>query len=149
MAKIHPRNVYYPHKRVTSDPDGESRTKQAFKDEVDINNILRKHEKGLLVDHVNKHQGQYGDFIVAGDFHNHMNLISEAQEAFMSIPAEIRANFDHDPAKFLEFAQDADNLDSMIDMGLAPPKPATDTPAAPTADPTADPTATPAEPPAA
>lgn len=118
---IAPGNAFNPHDRVTADPVGKSRTKQAFKDEVDINEILRKHEKGLLTDHLNEHQGQYGDFIIAGDFHSHMNLIKEAENAFMTIPAEIRAKFNNDPAEFLAFAQDPEKLDEMRKMGLAPP----------------------------
>ncbi len=112
--------AYRVHDRVTLDPVGKSRTKQAFKDEVDINNILRKHEKGLLTDHLNQYEGHYGDFIVAGDFHSHMVLIEEAKTAFMTIPAQIRARFNNDPALFLAFAQDEDNLDQMREMGLAP-----------------------------
>lgn len=116
-------SMYRTHNRVTSDPVGQSRTKQAFKDEVDINQILRKHEKGLTVEHLNRYQGQYGDFINAGDYHSDLNKIVEAEVAFLSIPAEIRAVFNNDPAQFLEFAQDPDNLDEMRNMGLAPPAP--------------------------
>lgn len=143
-----PGNAYTPHERVTSDPHGKSRTKQAFKDEVDINNILRKHEKGLLTDHLNAHQGEYGNFINAPDYHTAMIRIREADESFMTIPAEIRATFDHDPAKFLAFAQDPDNLDAMIDMGLAPAKQQKDAPDPPAAPPAAPPADPPADPPA-
>lgn len=114
-----PLNAYRPHKRVQSIPVGESRTKQAFKDETDINNILRKHEKGLLVDHLNEHQGNYGDFLDAPDYHTALNRIHEADTAFMTIPAEIRAKFENDPALFLDFVQNPDNLDEMREMGLA------------------------------
>lgn len=114
-------SAYRPHSRVQNDPGGDSRTKQAFREETDINNILRKHEKGLLVDHLNEHQGQYGDFINAPDYHTALNRIHEADDAFMTIPAEIRARFNNDAAEFLAFAQEPENIDQMREMGLAPP----------------------------
>lgn len=119
MTKIAPRNAFYPHARVQSIPIGDSRTKQAFKKETDINHILRQSEKGLMVTHLNAHQGQYGDFIDAKDYHSSLNLIHAAQQSFMTIPAGVRSKFDNDPQKFLEFVQNPDNLDAMIKMGLS------------------------------
>lgn len=135
-----PRNVYHPHKRVQSIPTGPSRTKQAFAKETDINHILRQAEKGLLVTHVNAHQGQYGDFTTAPDYHSALNQIKDAQDMFSSIPADIRAQFHNDPAEFLDFAQNPENLAEMRDMGLAPPDRSTAVkldgdPATPPADP--------------
>ncbi len=118
----HPRSAYFPHKRVTSDPVGESRTKQSFKAETDINNILRQSDKGLLVTHLNAHEGSYGDFINAPDYHTALNRIHAADTAFMEIPAQIRARFNNDPAQFLDFVQEPDNLEEMREMGLAPAK---------------------------
>jgi len=115
-------SAYRPHDRVQNDPGGDSRTKQAFQQETDINNIMRQHEKGLLVDHLNAHRGDYGDFIDAPDYHTALNRIHEADKAFMTIPAHIRAEFNNDPAEFLDFAQNPDNLDDMREMGLAPPE---------------------------
>lgn len=121
MTSTTPRNHYFPHKRVFAPISGDSLTKQAHKDETDINHILRKAEKGLLVTHLNQHQGNYGNFIDAQDYHTSLNLIHEATDAFMSIPADVRAKFSNDPQEFLEFAQDPENIDAMREMGLAPP----------------------------
>ena len=38
-----------------------SLTKQSFKDECNINNIMSKYMKDGLIGHVNKHQGRYDD----------------------------------------------------------------------------------------
>lgn len=150
MTEATARNVFYPHRRVTSDPIGPSRTKQSFKKETDINFILAQSEKGLLVTHLNAHQGSYGDFIAAPDYHTALNRIHDADAAFMTIPASIRARFNNDAAQFLAFAQDTDNLAEMREMGLASPQapnasteappqpdPATPAPDAPAAPPTA------------
>lgn len=142
-----PRNVYFPHKRITSDPVGESRTKQSFKKETDINFILAQSEKGLMVTHVNAHQGDYGNFINATDYHTSLNLINAADRSFMTVPASVRAQFNNDPQQFLEFVQNPDNLDEMISLGLAnAPRPDPDRPKPegtpkppPAADPAPDP----------
>ena len=99
-----------------------SLTKQASKDECDINKIMAKQQKTGLTAHVSKHQGYYGDFMAATDYHSAMNQILAAGEAFNSVPAEIRAQFDNDPGKFLEFCQNPENEEPMRELGLLPAK---------------------------
>ena len=111
---------YQPTKRVQIDfSDAPAMTKQAPKDECDINRIMAKYEKDGLLDHLNTHQGDYGDFVDFNDYHSSLNAIHAAQNAFMSIPPAIRAKFNNDAAQFLEFTQDPKNLDQMVDLGLA------------------------------
>ena len=107
-----------PHKRVSIDCGGESRTKQQFAKECDINNILKQFRKTGMITHVAKQQGYYGDFIGAGTYHDALNLIQDAQDMFMTLPSQIRAEFDNDPAKFLEFVHNPDNEEKMREMGL-------------------------------
>jgi len=108
--------------RVAKHFHGPSLAKQAFASECDINNIMRKFEKSGLIEHLNTYQGQYGNFVAFEDYHASLNKILAADEAFAGIPSSIRKNFDNDPGQFLEFAQNPENLDQMIEMGLAPPK---------------------------
>lgn len=100
--------------------EGSSLAHQSFKDECDINVLMRRYEKTGMINHVNKHQGEYGDFINAPDYHSAMNQIIEARESFMTIPARIRARFGNDPAEFLAFVQDPANEAEMREMGLLP-----------------------------
>lgn len=109
--------MYQPHEPVRLDP-GPGRTKQSFADETNINIIMAKYEKTRMLDHLNKHEGSYGNFIAAPDYHTAMNQIREAGETFMEIPATIRAQFGNDPAQFLAFVQNPDNAEEMIKMGL-------------------------------
>lgn len=128
-----------------------SLTVQSFKDECDINQIMTKYEKTGVIDHLNTHQGNYGDFLGFEDYQTHLNQIAEAGIAFASIPAKIRAKFDNDPAKFLEFAQNSENLEEMQNLGLAPkkaPEPPDADPAVKTTPPKADPSTPAADPPA-
>lgn len=94
-------------------------TKQSFKDECDVNNIMKKFEKTGLLDHVNNHKGDYGNYIGYEDYQTSLNRIASAQDAFNTIPASIRARFDNSPLEFLRFAQNPENFDKMVEMGLA------------------------------
>ena len=107
--------------RVKTLTVGDSLTKQSFKKECDINNIMRTYRETGQITHISQKHPVYGDLIAASDFHTNQNKIIAAQEAFNEIPSEIRAEFDNDPALFLEFAQNPENIEEMREMGLAPP----------------------------
>lgn len=116
--------MYHPHDRVQIDfKDAPLMTKQSFQAECNINEIMSKFDKTGLLEHLNTHQGDYGNFLGFEDYHTSVNRVIEANEAFMTIPAAVRAKFNNDPAKFMEFAQDHENLDELIEMGLANPRP--------------------------
>lgn len=94
-----------------------SRTQQHFKEEVDINTIVRRFGlTGELPENVP--QVLQGDFTNVVDFQSAMDLIVAARESFMEQPADVRARFDNDPQKFLAFTSDAANLDEAIKLGL-------------------------------
>lgn len=96
-----------------------SMTKQEFRDECDINNIMSKYQRDGLLLHVNKYQGEYADVTGAVDYHTAQNTVLAAQNAFMSVPSELRAVFDNDPGKFLSFVTDPANKEKLYEMGLA------------------------------
>lgn len=93
-------------------------TQQNFAEEVDINTLIRRfHLSGEMPEDVRPIT--YGDFSDVYDFHTAANAIAEARESFESMPAELRRRFENDPAKFVAFCSDAENLDEMRKMGLA------------------------------
>ena len=98
-----------------------TRTKQAFKDECNINNIVGQFMRTGQTAHVNSTPPQYG-FHTGLDFRESLELITDAQSQFDSLPAKIRARFANDPAQYLDFATDSANLPEMREMGLALPK---------------------------
>lgn len=95
-----------------------SLTKQSFKKDVNINNIMSRYKRTQVLDYVNSNPGIYGDFSDVTDYQGALNQIMAARELFESLPAEIRKNFDNDPAKFLDFADNPENETKMIEMGL-------------------------------
>lgn len=93
---------------------------QAHKNEVDINQIVKRH--GIdLVTKIGKMRSQEYQFddVTGNDFQEAANILIRAQEQFDSLPSNVRKEFDHSPAKFLDFVQNPDNMPRMIEMGLA------------------------------
>lgn len=96
-----------------------SRTKQAFRKECDINEILKKYKTtGQLPDLI-KANPSYGDFADVATYQDSLNMVIFAQEQFAALPAKVRDRFANDPARFLEFAEDPANASELVKMGLA------------------------------
>jgi len=94
-----------------------SRTQQSFRDECDINTILKRFNvTGQLP--VGSVQPQYGDFSGITDYQSALNAVMAAQDSFLALPAKLRARFDNDPALFVDFASDEANKDEMKALGL-------------------------------
>ena len=93
---------------------------QHFKDECDINNILRQFNvTGLLPE--TPLSPRYGDFTGIGDYHTALNRVIAAEHEFMALPAQIRSRFDNDPAKLIDFLENQENKDEAIKLGLVNP----------------------------
>jgi len=98
-----------------------SRTKQAHKDECDVNLIVPRYSKTGLVTHLNRAVPKFADVSDLGDYAKSLSVVLEAQSSFMQLPAQLRARFENDPAKFVEFCSNPDNQDELISLGLAVP----------------------------
>lgn len=105
------------------DCDGsESVTQQQFKDECDINTIVRRFGlTGELPDDVRMPMS--GDFTDAPDFDTAMQLVVQAKEEFMRLPAELRSRFNNDPGRLIAFIEDDGNRDEARKLGLLKPEP--------------------------
>ncbi|AXH75125.1 MAG: internal scaffolding protein [Microviridae sp.] len=93
------------------------RTKQSFKDECDINVLMRRYEvSGVLPQDVST--STYGDFSDAPSFMEAQNVLARANAQFASLPARVRDRFGNDPAVFLEFIAEDANYDEALKLGL-------------------------------
>lgn len=101
----------------------ESKTRQEHKDEVDINQIVERFGiTGEMPQSVN--MPTTADFTNAvTDYQTAMNMVVEARESFMTLPANARARFRNDPQEFMEFMQDPDKLDEAVKLGLVTKRP--------------------------
>jgi len=93
-------------------------TKQSFKDECDINNILKKYESTGVLPSLILENPQYGDYSDVPAYQTALDTVMKAEEQFMSLSAKLRDRFDNDPAKFLAFVDDPSNAQELYDLGL-------------------------------
>ena len=101
--------------------DEPSMAQQQFKEESDINEIVRKFGvTGELPSNIRA--PQYGDFSGIFDYHSAMNAVVAAQESFEAMPAEVRARFNNDPAAFVDFCSDDANREEAKKLGLLMPE---------------------------
>lgn len=97
-----------------------SRTKQEFKDQCDINNIIKSFKLTGQISHINAQaaQGRFEDMPDENDFQTSMNVIRSATESFAALPAKIRDRFQNNPQQFLAFCSDPENKDEAIKLGI-------------------------------
>lgn len=74
---------------------------QSAKDECDINQIMAKAKRTGMVNHINAHAPRYGE-VHGGDFHDAMNIVTQATTAFEELPAAARAHFG-EPGAMLDY----------------------------------------------
>lgn len=98
-------------------------TKQCFKDECDVLNIISRHDRTGLIDHVNNAVAQYGDYSEVNEYRESLDKVIQANAAFMEIPAHIREMFQNDAGNFFEFATNPKNADKLVELGLAEARP--------------------------
>lgn len=98
-------------------PEGKKPAKQEFKDDADINSIMRKFQKTGTIDHSAKYAPQYG-IASPHTLHESMNIVKKAESMFAELPSSIRKKFEHSAAKFLEFVQDEANYEEAKEIGL-------------------------------
>lgn len=132
-----------PNQKITVRPDGSLRVqeindqptlaRQEFKKDCDINEIIKKYKKTGQITHIAANQGKYLDLTGVTDYHDSMNKVLKAQDAFNSLPSVLRNRFKNDPSKLLEFIQDDKNYNEASELGLVPKKqkPVEETPKTP------------------
>lgn len=101
-----------------------SMTQQQFKDEADINYIVSMYDSSGVMPtfHGDGQPAQpvFGDFSSLPDNAQEMyNRMIEAKNNFDNLPLEVRKRFNYDPASFLDFVDNPENLDELVAMGLA------------------------------
>lgn len=100
---------------------GAGRTKQSFKAECDINNIMARFLKTGVLEFTQKNQPRYGD-VTGLEYQSAINLVAGAKSMFNQLPAQLRDRFENEPAKFYDFVQNPRNREECEEMGLLAPK---------------------------
>lgn len=96
---------------------GQSLTRQSEMRNADINLIMAKYEKTGVLPPATR-EGFFADVSQVGDYRDALNRVERADKYFLHLPAAIRKKFDNDPAAFLDYVSDKDNLAEIEEMGL-------------------------------
>lgn len=94
---------------------------QSESNETDINVIVDRYLRTGQMPYAGIRIPTSGDFDQITDFRTCLELVQDAERAFMKLPAGLRAQLGNDPANFVAFAEDPKNLEEMRRWGLAPP----------------------------
>lgn len=97
--------AYVEHDRVPLDASKDGRTRQEFAAECDINVLLARYEKSGALNHYNAAEPKYFDVGHVPDLQEAHMIMQEAERAFMTLPAVVRREFDHEPLNFVKFLQ--------------------------------------------
>lgn len=120
------RNAFDPRIRVYVDFSEElDRTKQSFKDQQDIKNILKKfQETGILPEQT---QNQvYGDELGL-DFTERQQIMASVRSSYHGLDPEIQANFDSEE-DYIDALFTPERLPDLVAAGLADPIPSPEEP---------------------
>ena len=111
--------AYGKRKKSVFNTEGESLTQQHMLEECDIRNIIKKHDRTGIISHVNRGIAQYGDYSEVNEYREALDLVNNANEAFMELPSDVRKMFHNNAGEFFEFATNPDNAEKMVELGLA------------------------------
>lgn len=91
-------------------------TQQQFKDECDINQILKKFVETGFLDTIGP--GVFADISDTLDYQSSLNFIKQADEMFAALPSGIRERFHNNPAEYMDFVHDPSNLAEGQELGI-------------------------------
>lgn len=112
---------YNPPPKVVKTFTTPSLTVQSEKDRTDVHNILNRYVATGDLGYFgigNPAKPFYGDFSVAPDFQQSMNLQVQAREYFDSLPSQMRLQFRNDYREMIRFLGNDENQEQAIKMGL-------------------------------
>lgn len=96
-----------------------SMTQQQFKEETDINTIVKRFGiTGQVPTSIR--MPSYMDFSEVVDYQSALNTMLSAEQSFLQLPSSVRERFGGDPGKFVEFCSDDRNIEEARRLGLVP-----------------------------
>lgn len=118
---------------VTDCSDDPGFTQQHHLNDVDINQIIARFEKTGELTHRNPVEPIYGDVSEIGVFHECLEVVERAKEAFALLPASVRSRAGNNPGNLESVLRDPENQEMLIKVGVlkAPEKPAQPAPVVP------------------
>lgn len=100
-----------------------SMTDQSQFQDSDINYIVKKYadgRTGITTLDLGADAGvlQYGDTLLPGDYETALDLINAVNEEFYELPAQTRAEFNHNPKELINALSDPRQKERLLSLGL-------------------------------
>lgn len=97
-----------------------SLTQQQFKDECEIESLLKAHNLSQVMGIINNHNQQplYGDVSEIPDFHASQNHVARATEYFEALPSDVRSRFNNSLSEFLTTLNNPGAREALTEMGV-------------------------------
>lgn len=93
----------------------DGRTKQSFRDETDINQIMARAARTGTVSHLSRFQPVYADYSEF-DFFECTQKLTRGREIFDKLPPEIRKEFSQNPQEFFNYVNNPANVDRLDEL---------------------------------
>jgi len=106
------------YERVVTPVGEKSRTKQSFKDDCDINLIVKRHASTGLWDHLSPVAATFGDFSGSRDLQEAMEVVDLANASFAELPAAVRRLCDNNPVNLLSGLAEEESYEMLVAAGL-------------------------------
>lgn len=110
-------------KRVRTINSLPSKTQQQFKEQCDVNYIMKKYKLTGEVTHLNRRTplnngSEELDLTSIPSYQDSLHIVIQAQNAFQNLNSDIRKRFGNDPHEYIQFLQDPKNDDEAVKLGL-------------------------------
>jgi hypothetical protein len=118
MSKVKMTNVMKKRLRTTLDCSKPVLTDQSWVKSQNINNIMEKYSKTGVLPQTRQNLAQYLDVSEVPSLEQAHDMVIEARNMFMELPADVRKLMDNDPNKLHEFCSDPSNQEYLIERGV-------------------------------
>lgn len=130
MKKVTDQDLLKKRKLITRRPNGSIRvqtvneqinmTDQSFKDDCDVNLILKRFMKtGQQLPPVT---GRYADVSEVPNLDVALTQLNQAQSLFDNLSSDIRKRFGNSPVELVNFLKNPENYDEGVKLGLLNPR---------------------------
>lgn len=118
MARVVYREGDQPANEGTSCTLAEGKTRQEDAGAADINQVLHRAMQGAIPLAQPLEDLVYADVSVITDFKEAKDRVTRAEQAFMQLPANVRAAYGNDPAVFLDGFSTPEGLAQLEELGV-------------------------------
>ena len=107
-----------------------SLTKQSFRTEVDINQIIKRYDRDGIIATVETAAGHFIDTTGIPSYREALDTMLQIEGEFAQLPARVRAEYDNDPALWADMIRTADRatLNEFVEHVVDSVRPADRTP---------------------